>query len=320
MMRRSVILLLSGLFCCSISAQQHKYSRQEYIEMYKDAAIASMRTHGIPASITLAQGCLESADGNSPLAVEALNHFGIKCHTDWKGPTYMRQDDEKGKSCFRVYKSVQDSYNDHADFLRYRDRYAFLFDIPLSDYKSWCYGLKKAGYATDPKYAERLIKIIEEYKLYQDDSLNVPAILLPSAPAELEKSTRLEPASASRLYNLSSDRTIYIRNRVAFVISNTGDSYESIAAEYHLFSREILRFNDLKEKTELAPGTVVYIQKKRTRTPRGLTMHIAEKGDTYRGIAQRYGVQLKSIQKYNNLGKGDISPKEGEQVLLRPVR
>ena len=129
---------------------QQQQTREEYIEKYKDAAIQYMKTHGIPASITLAQGCLESANGNSDLAVRANNHFGIKCHNDWKGPTYYKKGDDPGKSCYRKYRSASESFKDHSDFLRYGQRYAFLFDLQITDYKGWSHGLKKAGYATDP--------------------------------------------------------------------------------------------------------------------------------------------------------------------------
>ena len=150
-----------------------------------------MKTHGIPASITLAQGCLESANGNSDLAVRANNHFGIKCHNDWKGPTYYKKGDDPGKSCYRKYRSASESFKDHSDFLRYGQRYAFLFDLQITDYKGWSHGLKKAGYATDPKYAQKLIKIIEDYQLYRFDR---------EIYAKAEKKPDLLPPSPSQLH------------------------------------------------------------------------------------------------------------------------
>ena len=143
-------------------------TRQEYIEKYKDDAISEMHRSGVPASITLAQGILESGDGNSKMARVAKNHFGIKCHSDWKGKTFIQDDDTKNE-CFRKYKSVLDSYKDHSDFLK-RRRYAALFELKITDYKSWAKGLKKAGYATNPKYPQLLIGIIEANELYQYDS------------------------------------------------------------------------------------------------------------------------------------------------------
>lgn len=157
-------------FCIPFSgeAQEMKLSRQEYIRKYKEIAIRHMKEYRIPASITLAQACLESGDGTSRLATEANNHFGIKCHKDWKGKG-IKHDAEKKGECFRSYKHAEESFNDHSSFICNRKRYESLFKLDIMDYKSWAKGLRKAGYATDPIYAERLIKIIDEYKLYRYD-------------------------------------------------------------------------------------------------------------------------------------------------------
>ena len=160
-MRKTVALLISFL-CCFPLAAQDLY--EQYIATYSDAAVAEMYRSGVPASITLAQGLLESGMGRSTLAVQANNHFGIKCH-GWTGMKVYHDDDAKDE-CFRKYESVEDSYKDHSDFLRYKDRYKFLFDLEPTDYKGSCYGLKSAGYATDPSYANKLINIIEKYRLY----------------------------------------------------------------------------------------------------------------------------------------------------------
>src|SRR5690554_5416321 len=169
--------LFTIIFCLFISsstiAQSAKrISRAEYISMYKDDAIREMHRSGVPASITLAQGILESGDGNSALARKANNHFGIKCHGDWKGKTYYQDDDEKDE-CFRKYKSVLESFRDHSEFLK-KPRYAFLFELKPTDYKGWAKGLKKAGYATNPRYPQLLIKIIEENNLHQYDLVKLP--------------------------------------------------------------------------------------------------------------------------------------------------
>ena len=296
-------------------------TREEYIEKYKDAAIHAMKTHGIPASITLAQGCLESGDGNSDLAVKANNHFGIKCHNDWKGQTYYKKDDDPGKSCFRKYRNASDSFKDHSDFLRYRDRYAFLFDLEITDYKGWCYGLKKAGYATDPQYAERLIKIIEDYRLYRFDReiytmAGKNSNLLPPSPNELMKVMELSPAKNSLLYKYSRNRTIYVRNGVPYILAGDMDTYESIAEEYNLFTKELLRYNDLRKPKELVPGTVVYLQKKKAKAQRHMEIHIAVEGDTYYDVAQKYGVRMKKLFKYNDYKEGDILH-VGDEIFLR---
>ena len=300
---------------------QSRMTRQEYIDKYKETAMDAMRTHGIPASITLAQGCLESGDGNSDLAVKANNHFGIKCHNDWKGQTYYKKDDDPGKSCFRKYRNASESFKDHSDFLRYRDRYAFLFDLEITDYKGWCYGLKKAGYATDPQYAERLIKIIEDYRLYRFDremytKAGKNSNLLPPSPNELMKVMELNPARNSLLYKYSRNRTIYVRNGVPYILAGSMDTYESIAEEYNLFTKELLRYNDLRKPKELVPGTVVYLQKKKARAQRHMEIHIAVDGDTYYDVAQRYGVRMKRLFKYNGYKEGDILH-VGDEIFLR---
>lgn len=145
----------------------NKYTLQ-YIKKYAPLAVLEMHKYDIPASITLAQGILESGNGRSRLASKSNNHFGIKCHVGWKGAKVYHDDDEKGE-CFRKYKYVQSSYKDHSEFLSGRRRYASLFKLRKSDFKGWAKGLKKAGYATDKKYPKKLIKIIEEYKLYEFD-------------------------------------------------------------------------------------------------------------------------------------------------------
>ena len=157
-----VALLLPGV-------SNAQTAQEKYISTYADLAVQEMYRSGVPASITLAQGMLESGNGRSELAQKSNNHFGIKCHNNWSGERVYHDDDAKGE-CFRKYSHPYQSYRDHSDFLRYRDRYKFLFDLKTTDYKGWAYGLKQAGYATDPNYATKLIKIIEDYKLYQYDT------------------------------------------------------------------------------------------------------------------------------------------------------
>ena len=316
----AIILLLTVL----PGYGQQRMTRQEYIDKYKDAAIQYMKTHGIPASITLAQGCLESADGNSDLAVKANNHFGIKCHNDWKGPTYYKKGDDPGKSCYRKYRNASESFKDHSDFLRYGQRYAFLFDLEITDYKGWSHGLKKAGYATDPKYAQKLIKIIEDYRLYSfDQELSAKAEenrnILPPSPNEIMKVMELNPARTSLLYKYSRNRTIYQRNGVPYILAGDMDTYESLAEEYNLFTKELLRYNDLKNPVDLVPGTVVYLQRKKAKAQKHMEIHIAVDGDTYYDIAQKYGVRMKKLFKYNDYRDGDILH-TGDEIFLRRHR
>ena len=316
----AIILLLAVL----PGYGQQRMTRQEYIDKYKDAAIQAMKTHGIPASITLAQGCLESADGNSDLAVKANNHFGIKCHNDWKGPTYYKKGDDPGKSCYRKYRNASESFKDHSDFLRYGQRYAFLFDLEITDYKGWSHGLKKAGYATDPKYAQKLIKIIEDYRLYSfDRELSAKAEenrnILPPSPNEIMKVMELNPARTSLLYKYSRNRTIYQRNGVPYILAGDMDTYATLAEEYNLFTKELLRYNDLKDPVDLVPGTVVYLQRKKAKAQKHMEIHIAVDGDTYYDIAQKYGVRMKKLFKYNDYRDGDVLH-TGDEIFLRRHR
>ena len=278
---------------------QQQQTREEYIEKYKDAAIQYMKTHGIPASITLAQGCLESANGNSDLAVRANNHFGIKCHNDWKGPTYYKKGDDPGKSCYRKYRNASESFKDHSDFLRYGQRYAFLFDL-------------------------QMIKIIEDYRLYSfDRELSAKAEenrnILPPSPNEIMKVMELNPARTSLLYKYSRNRTIYQRNGVPYILAGDMDTYETLAEEYNLFTRELLRYNDLKDPVDLVPGTVVYLQRKKAKAQKHMEIHIAVDGDTYYDIAQKYGVRMKKLFKYNDYRDGDILH-VGDEIFLRRHR
>jgi len=347
--------------------------QQKYIGQYAEAAVAEMYRSGVPASITLAQGLLESGSGLSEMAVEGNNHFGIKCHNDWKGRT-MYYDDDAKHECFRKYNTVAESYEDHSNFLRYKDRYKFLFDYETTDYKSWCHGLKAAGYATDPSYATKLIKIIEDYRLYEYDLLpedwksvesdedhikpgsgkvllypgkndvgpsddaksmasqtekksrkdsksgkkprSKPEGKIPDSPLVMEQAEAYVPTKGTFTFDLS--RAVLAKNKVPFVYSMEGETYASIADQYNLFLKEILRFNDLENNEELLPGTIVYIQKKRSATEKGLNMHIVESDtETLRAIAQRYGVTVKSLMKNNGFTSPSTPLHESDRLLLR---
>ena len=189
-MKQVVLTLFCALLALSLSAQS---VQQQYIEKYAPVAVAEMQRSGVPASITLAQGLLESGSGRSTLATKGNNHFGIKCHSKWTGDTIHADDDRKNE-CFRKYKSADESFRDHSDFLRYSDRYKFLFELERTDYKGWAYGLKQAGYATDPTYASKLIKYVEDYNLSRYDTLTpeqafhrpLVHVLAAKPPAEIE--------------------------------------------------------------------------------------------------------------------------------------
>ena len=303
------IVLLLGLL--GLSAKDDT-PQERYVKKYADMAVKEMVRSGVPASITLAQGMLESGSGMSKLATQGNNHFGIKCHKGWEGKS-MRVDDDAPNECFRVYSSVADSYKDHSDFLRYRDRYKFLFDLERTDYKGWAYGLKKAGYATDPGYPAKLIKYIEEYKLYKYDVLSkVEEKELPLSPLVIEA-----PKMAREEFHFPLTRELFSKNGVPFVYSLEGETYRSIAKYYHLFHQEILRFNDLRKDEELLPGTVVYLSFKENHTQPGLDKYIIEQdGEDFHAICQRFAVKEKAILKLNGWKKAPFLA-EGDEIKLR---
>lgn len=323
------------LFSQAVSEGVSSSSPQtEYIEKYYRTAVKERIRTGVPASITLAQGILESGSGRSELAVKANNHFGIKCH-DWKGQRMYFDDDRKGE-CFRKYRNAEESFKDHSDFLRYRDRYKFLFDFEITDYKSWAYGLKKAGYATDPAYPGKLIQLIEEYDLARfdkkawkdekraerrkrkDNAVTVEEkseAPVPETPRQLETPKPLT-VKQGREFSVSLSRQLYSQNGVPFVYSVEGETYSSIAKYYGLFHKEILKYNDLEQDEQLLPGTVVYLQPKKARAARHVDKYIVEGGESLRDISQRYAVKMKNLMKLNGVGP-DVVLKEGDTVLLR---
>ena len=249
-------------------------TRKQYITKYSALAVKQMRQYKIPASITLAQGILESNNGNSKLAVKANNHFGIKCH-GWEGKKIFEDDDKKNE-CFRKYKSPLESFKDHSLFLNKYSRYAFLFDYKITDYKSWARGLKKAGYATNKKYPELLIKIIEDNKLNIFDDKDV----------EIEF--------------ISEIRNIYMHpNRIKYVKSENQDTYITIAKNLKIKLWQLQKYNDSKETNILAEGTIVFIQPKRKKGK--VKVHTYNKNESLISISQFYGVKLKSLKKRNDL-------------------
>ena len=314
MKRISVIIALMAFCLFAVSAPD---ARKAYIEKYSSIAVEEMKRTGVPASITLAQGILESDAGRSRLATKANNHFGIKCHNDWKGRTIKEDDNQRGE-CFRVYPSEASSFKDHSDFLRSRDRYKSLFELEQTDYKGWAEGLKKAGYATDPAYASKLIKLIEDYELwrYDDDA----PVSLPS-PSRLEESKPLAVAALregfNESYTFSVQRQVYEKNGALFIYALEGDSYESIAKENSLFLSQILKYNDLSESKELTSGEVVYLSRKKAQATPGLNKHIVDSdSETLWQLSQRYAIRLDALRKMNILLLGS-GLQEGDTVILR---
>lgn len=293
MLRKLYIVLFLCVFAVISNAQTHNHIRRAYIEQYADLAVSEMKRTGVPASISLAQGILESNSGRSDLATKAKNHFGIKCH-DWTGKGYYMDDDAKDE-CFRHYDNVEQSWYDHSDFLRTRPRYASLFELKVTDYKAWAYGLKRAGYATAPTYAEMLIKIIEEEKLYYYDTKNVGAAAL------------YDPAAYPN--------RVEVINGVECFEAREGDSFDKIARFYGIKLKRLLKFND-KSRDDLEAGDIVYLGKKRNKASRGYPYCRVKEGNSIYDIAQKYGVKIKSIIKYNNYNP-TTRLVAGEKVYLR---
>ena len=315
-MKKVLFAIIVGLFaalCLAVTPQK------TYIEKYSQLAVEEMYRSGVPASITLAQGLLESGYGLSELAVKGNNHFGIKCHNAWTGAKVYHDDDAKGE-CFRKYDSPEESFRDHSDFLRYRDRYKFLFDLDPTDYKGWAHGLRKAGYATDPKYPEKLIRIIEEYELYLYDTVqqaveDAKEHQMPQSPAQLEQARPLTDRQRE-VFSFALSRQMYSQNGVPFVYAAEGETYESIAKSYRLFLKEILKFSDLQESEELLPGTVVYLKKKKKASHPGLDRYVVEEGQNLREISQRFAVRMKDICKRNGIEMDHVL-REGDVLQLR---
>lgn len=286
-----------------------KISRQQYIEQWKDVAIEQMHRYGIPASIKLAQGILESADGNSMLARKANNHFGIKCH-GWNGPGVYKDDDRKNE-CFRKYRNAQESFDDHSEFLM-KPRYADLFKYKSTDYKSWAHGLKKAGYATNPKYPQLLIRIIEENELYKYDQevkKEKPAVV--STPDRGRNTPDTDGAVID--YEIGY-REMITDNNVKFVFAKAGDTYEKIARSTGLRKWQLLKYNDTETSYPLAENERVYIKPKRNKST--AKVHVATAGQTLRDVSQLHAIKLKRLAKYNSLSE-DANLQEGQKVKLR---
>lgn len=300
------LVLLTG-FSAFAQGQpaERRISRSQYIDLYKDAAMAEMLRSGVPASITLAQGILESGDGNSPLAQYANNHFGIKCHKGWEGETFI-QDDDARNECFRKYYSVSESYHDHSEFLRGRDRYSKLFELKITDYKGWAHGLKKAGYATNPKYPALLIRLIEDHELDQFDKVS-------KRPTRAAKKKEAPPVA--KVQKQKESRSIKIHdNNIKFVIAKSGDSIEKIARAFELGPWQIRKYNDLSKGAAIASGDIIYLQPKRNKA-KGKKFHKVRKGESMRDVSQAYGVKLKKLYDYNGMAEGE-APRPGKKLKL----
>ena len=292
------------------NVQHHKRTIQEYIEAYREDAIREMHEDGIPASITLAQGIKESNSGNSPLAINANNHFGIKCQKEWVGMQYIQDDDLKNE-CFRKYNSVLESFADHSEFLKSRPRYAFLFLLDIKDYKGWANGLKAAGYATDPNYARVLIKLIEDYKLYVYDTIKSPS---PDLVAKIdhffgsdEKGSvkdSLHVVKAPQALQEVSKHKQKTVNGLNCIVLNGGETLDEICIEVDMDPAVIYRYNELENEKnpKFVKGQILFLQAKKNKGAE--PVHVFAKGESMYKVSQKYGVKLKKLYAKNKLKPG----------------
>lgn len=290
-MRSILCSLLLSLLPLSVLGETTEGLYRAYVERYKAMAIDQMKRYRIPASITLAQGLLESGAGRSTLATEANNHFGVKCGGRWSGPYVVRDDDARGEH-FRKYRNAKDSYEDHSKFLLQR-RYASLFTLSLTDYKGWARGLKRCGYATNPVYAESLISIIERYQLFQYD----------------------RPG-----HRLSfKDRTdVLRRNDNYYIVVREGQTLTQIAKQWGVKRKKLLKYNELPKGYEVGAGDIIYFEKKQSKAEKKYKgkYHVLRRGESLYDVAQLYGVRLKSLYKAADL-RADYVPREGDRLRIR---
>lgn len=305
MKRYHITLVILCLLCLPLEAQIRWNSKyQAYINQYKDLAVAEMLRYNIPASITLAQGLLESNAGMSELATKGNNHFGIKCH-NWTGATTYH-DDDASQECFRAYNDVYESYEDHSKFLANQSRYSSLFKLGRSDYKGWARGLKQCGYATNPAYANSLINIIELYKLHDYDKLKSYDHFM------VKRSEVKDNATGANLH------TIHIYNKNYYLKARKGDTFKSIGKEVGISYRKIARYNERDKDDALKSGEIIYLKKKQKKADKAYKNrpHRVKSGESMYSIAQYYGIRLESLYKMNNLSP-NYSIKTGDTLKVR---
>lgn len=271
---------------------------QAYIDQYKDMAIEGMLKYGVPASITLAQGLLESGAGRGTLVLQGNNHFGIKCH-GWTGRTISHDDDELGE-CFRAYDSALESFEDHCKFLRDRPRYRSLFSLDRTDYRGWAYGLKRAGYATNPTYAQNLINIIELYKLYEYDKAKHYDRFMVHHSGE-DAVVRVADGKLPTPVQALGAHAIHQYNENYYIVVRQGDTFKSLSKELDISTHKLARYNERKKRDPLVPGEYIWLKKKRSKAPKIFKRHpyYVRKSESLYDIAQKYGIRLKSLVKKN---------------------
>ncbi len=315
-MRKCWAVFLSCFITICTCAQ--RITAEQYIEQYKDIAIGEMKRMGIPAAITLAQGLLETESGNSELVKKSNNHFGIKCKNTWTGSSVTHDDDATGE-CFRAYETAEESFKDHSNFLRGNTRYGSLFKLAVTDYRSWAYGLKRAGYATNPLYPEILIKNIEQYNLQQYTLQGSGES--PGADSSLHPIDSVITATINNVKDSSSESTLDVANKILTinkskcVLAGKGVSLLVIAIKNKVNLNKLLEFNELAEDGILAKDQYVYLQKKSKTGEKD--HYIVQEGEGIYDIAQKNGIQLQYLLDYNNL-KNDDAVRVGTTLFLKP--
>lgn len=307
--------LFAVIFISTVSSAVSQISRQEYIERYQLLAIEEMKRSGIPASITMAQACLESGNGNSVLSQKSNNHFGIKCKSTWTGKTVRHTDDEANE-CFRKYETVEESFKDHSDFLMNNPRYFFLFQLPPDDYVGWAHGLKKAGYATANDYGHRLIKIIDENQLYRLDYKLTNEQLAAFTHKKLNTKENLDKL----FLNPYQSHQVTKYNNLKAVVVREGDTYEILAQEFGLKAWELYKFNDLPTGYQPRKNEIVYIEAKNRKAGRRSELtHRVAPGETMHYISQVHGLKLGPLYRRNGMKYGE-EPRTEEIIFLRNNR
>jgi LysM repeat protein len=302
----ALCILISFSASAAYSQAKRYKVYDDYIDTYKGIAIGHMKKYKIPASITLAQALLESGAGKSALTQKSNNHFGIKCHNDWKGEKVYKADDIPD-DCFRKYGKAEDSFDDHSRFLADKPRYRDLFSLKITDYRGWAKGLQQAGYATNKAYANTLIKLIEDYELYRHDKKGLSkAIVQETAKKTAEKQV------AVKEYR----HTPYKTHNLVYVIAGDGDTYEGIAAEFGFKPKDLYKYNEVPEDFPLKAGDLVYFEKKKSKADKPYYEHEVQVGESMYSISQRYGIRVKNLYKMNKKDFEHI-PTEGDVLKLR---
>lgn len=292
-LRSGVATVLAAMSVCGLSASN---PYEEYIDRYCSLAMEHQEEYGIPASITLAQGLLESAAGRSTLASEGNNHFGIKCHKEWKGKTMLRDDDARDE-CFRAYATPEESFRDHSLFLR-RTRYSRLFNLDVTDYQNWAKGLRECGYATDPNYAARLITIIERYSLYSYDT---------AAGRDAEETVAFIRDMLVRSHPVRRTRGLH------YVVATPGDTYKTIAKEFNIKTKTLMKYNDADRDREIKAWEEVYLEEKLDEAPEGIASATIGEGESMHSLSQRFGMKMEKLKALNKKAKD----RPGTELRLR---